>query len=746
MGTTHPMDTDPDLLRRFADSRDQAAFAELVSRHLGLVHATALRLLGGDAHLAQDVAQGTFTELARQASALRGRDTLAGWLHHTARFLALNAVRAERRRREREQEAHAMNETDTTPDAAWALFAPVLDDAIAALHEADRDALLLRYFQDKSHREVGAHLGLGEDAARMRVARALDKLRAHFSKRGVTTTAALLSLTLGVHGSTPAPAGLAASIATKSLATVAGGAVAVGAAKTLLTVKWFTGVAAIFVALTVVLLWPTPSPSPAQGYRAELRASIPPTPAQPQSRRGRGPTLPAAAPPPPLPPKRPAMPPPAPAFATNFESAATSVNQTGLNLFWLVSSADPDSNVLLSPYSIQSALAMTYAGADGETRAEMARVLNFPDDDAVLADSFNGLHANLADAVTKSAQAIAARVDGVRRGTRAGSVASAASVQPIEWHVANRLFGQPDYEFRPVFLDMVRDRYTAPFQPLDFRADPEPARLFINQWVAEQTKDKILDLIPPRTLGEATRLVLVNALYFKAPWETSFRLQSTQYQSFKVRGTTPVDVPTMRQNELLGYAKRKGFTAVTLPYLGGALQFLILLPDDPAGVDALAAAITPATLRENAQLETQRISLSLPKFKIQAPTIKLAETLKTLGMKTAFDLPSGSANFDRMAPRKPKDYLFISEVLHKTFLSLDEEGTEAAAATAVIMLGRGGPPRSTEVRVDHPFLFAIQHRESGMCLFFGRVTDPQWPAGPGAVAPKQRPGDPLPGF
>ena len=171
---------------------------------------------------------------------------------------------------------------------------------------------------------------------------------------------------------------------------------------------------------------------------------------------------------------------------------------------------------------------------------------------------------------------------------------------------------------------------------------------------------------------------------------------------------------------------------MSLPYLGGELQFLILLPDDPAGVDALAAQITPALLKECATLERpeQQVELFLPKFRLEPATIPLKDELIALGMNTAFDQPRGSANFDRMASRRPDEYLLISEVFHTAFLALDEEGTEAAAATAVVMAvgGGHGPPRGPQpiiVQVDHPFLFAIQHRESGTCLFLGKITDPR---------------------
>ncbi|HTB64480.1 MAG TPA: sigma-70 family RNA polymerase sigma factor, partial [Opitutales bacterium] len=215
--------TDGELLRQYVQTRDEAAFAGVVRRYVNLVYATALRVAYGDAALAEDVTQATFTELARKAGELTDRATLAGWLHTTARFTALRNVRDELRRRAREQEAHAMNDsTDSAPmEISWEQLRPVLDEAIGELDDADRDAVLLRYFQDKSHREVGAVLGLNENSARMRVERAVDKLRGQFSRRGVTTTGALLATMLGARGaSVAAPVELAGSVAGKSLADV----------------------------------------------------------------------------------------------------------------------------------------------------------------------------------------------------------------------------------------------------------------------------------------------------------------------------------------------------------------------------------------------------------------------------------------------------------------------------------------------------------------------------------------------
>jgi len=185
----------------------------------------------------------------------------------------------------------------------------------------------------------------------------------------------------------------------------------------------------------------------------------------------------------------------------------------------------------------------------------------------------------------------------------------------------------------------------------------------------------------------------------------------------------------MRRPARFGYAKRPGFVAIGAPYVGNDLQFLVLLPDEIDGLRALESKLTAGVLTGCAKLEAQEVDLRLPKFKLEPPTIALAEKLQALGMKSAFDIPQGSANFDKMAPRKPNDYLYISNVFHKTFIAVDEKGTEAAAATAVVMMRatamRGPTPPPIEVKVDRPFVYAIQHVPSGVCIFLGRVTDPR---------------------
>ncbi len=398
---------------------------------------------------------------------------------------------------------------------------------------------------------------------------------------------------------------------------------------------------------------------------------------------------------------------------TNFDLASKATNQLGVDLQRQL--ATGDANLCISPYSINSALAMTFAGADGETRTEMARVLHFSNSGDVPA-SFSALQQSLQQMSAKTAEL-------AKESKKFGGPS-----EPVTLNIANRLFAKNGYHFREAFLSLVKQNFGGAFEPLDFAVDPAAATQRINKWVADQTRDRIRDLIPSGALDKTTRLVLANALYLKAPWANEFTQTATKPEPFFVRGA-PVDVPMMRKTTSLGYAKREGFTVVTVPYAGNDLQFVVLLPDEINGLRSLESKLTGDVLGACAKLETRDVDLHLPKFKLQPPTVALKEKFEALGMKTAFDIPSGSANFDKIAPRRPNDYLYISNIFHKTFIAVDEKGTEAAAATAVVMMARSAlmspPPPPVEIKVDRPFVYAIQHVPSGVCLFLGRVTDPR---------------------
>lgn len=387
--------------------------------------------------------------------------------------------------------------------------------------------------------------------------------------------------------------------------------------------------------------------------------------------------------------------------AADTKPAASAINALGVDLYR--SQAKGDANLLLSPYSIQTALAMTYAGADGDTRVEMQRVLRFPADEGALHGSFESLAGTL-------------------------EKLAADAKKGIELNVANRLFLQQDYNLNATFTDLVKNRYHAPVELLDF-AEFEAARGRINNWVEDRTKKKIRDLIPRGVLDKTTNLVLTNALYLRAPWAEQFPKRATQPRPFYVRGGAAAVVPTMTHQSTCGFAEKAGFRVVTRPYRGGELQFMVLIPDVKDGLRDLESKLTPEWLAGLAGIPAREVILHLPKFRIESPTLQLGNALQGLGMKSAFDVPRGSANFERMAVRKPDDYLYISKVVHKTFLALEEEGIEATAATAVVMnrVFAMPPPKPLPivVHVNRPFLFAIQHVESGACLFLGRVVDPR---------------------
>jgi len=404
------------------------------------------------------------------------------------------------------------------------------------------------------------------------------------------------------------------------------------------------------------------------------------------------------------------------AFAMTLASADTpntvrAMNQLGLDLHRDL--ATETGNLVLSPWSIQSALGMTYAGAAGETRGQIAAALHFPADE-------DALHAGIA--------AIAADLDALAAASRARVENPDREGGPntaLEIRTANRLFGEKEYPFIEEFLAFTRDVYGAPLEPMDFAKQPEISRSLINDWVAEHTNDRIKDLIAPGMIDEETRLVLVNAIYLLAPWAEEFAAMPEM--PFFVNGSEEGKVPGLYKSGAFGHQQIPGGTLVSVPYAGNGLRFLLIVPDERDGLAELEKSLTTEILASAASMPTTKVELTFPQFKIEPPSIPLKDKLIAMGMPAAFDQPSGSADFSRMAPRKPDDYLYISEVVHRAFIAVDRYGTEAAAATAVIVMQAtsSNPEPPVKLVVDRPFAFAIQHTSSGACLFMGRVVDPR---------------------
>jgi serpin B len=357
---------------------------------------------------------------------------------------------------------------------------------------------------------------------------------------------------------------------------------------------------------------------------------------------------------------------------------------------------DQDGNLFFSPYSISQALAMTYAGARAETEQQMARTLHFDLPQDRLYPAFKSLDQELA---------------------QRGQGAQGKDGEGFRLNVVNALWGQTGYQFLPAFLDLLSANYGAGLRFVDYVQAAEEARTTINDWVSEQTEGKIQDLIAPGVLNDLTRLVLTNAIYFNAAWATPFVEDMTQDGAFTRLDGSQVTVPMMRQNESLGYAEGAGYQVVELPYDGQEMSMVILLPAKgqfQAFESALDAARVEAILQE---LAPGQVALTVPRFKFDS-AFSLKDALSQMGMPVAF---TADADFSGMTGNRE---LFISAVLHKAFVSVDEAGTEAAAATAVVVGLLSAPPTPVEVTVDRPFLFLIRDLKTGTVLFVGRVVDP----------------------
>ena len=399
------------------------------------------------------------------------------------------------------------------------------------------------------------------------------------------------------------------------------------------------------------------------------------------------------------------------AGAEQVHLAGKANNELGLDLYRL--SAAKGENLCLSPYSIQSAFAMAANGAGGDTLAEMMEVLHYPDD-------LEGVNLSYAALATTYAQRHARALEMAKLVARGRDPAPT-----FQLLAANRLFGQKGYPFEPAFLKTLEESYKAPLQFADFEGNPTGERKVINEWVEDQTRDRISNLLPDGSINEATRLVLVNALYFKGAWQHEFSKSATRELPFHLTSEKQIETPTMRATRRYGYRKEEGFTAVTLPYSQG-MAMLVIIPDEVDGLDAVTKKLTGDKLTALARLPKRTVDLQLPRFKIEGSTISLKKSLQSLGMNLAFD--RAKADFDRMTADKTLPGLFISDAFHKTFISVDEKGTEAAAATAIVMELRAAAPEPeepVEVRADRPFFYAIMDTGARTALFLGHVRNPR---------------------
>ena len=388
---------------------------------------------------------------------------------------------------------------------------------------------------------------------------------------------------------------------------------------------------------------------------------------------------------------------PVPQFKTDMPSAAeiaplVKANNTFALELWRHAGAG---NTAISPASISMALAMTWAGAKGKTADEMRETMHLEGAIDVLVSQWGRLSYALQD-----------------------------PARPLKLAIANRIYGDAQYQFDTTYFAITRKAFNAPLDMVDFRGDPEAARAKINAWVADRTEQRIENVLPPRSVDAETRLVIVNALYFLADWAEPFAKAQTYDEPFYVGGRRATPVPTMHRQGRYMHAASDGAALLELPYKGGSAAMYILLPDQRDGLAALEKDLAATLKALQRKLAETTVLVSLPRFTIDPPaSLDLAKPLQALGMKEAFD--PAKADFTGIAKATDGDRLFIGAVLHKAFVKVDEKGTEAAAATAVAMPRGGPPPKATPFKADHPFVFVIVERTTGLILFVGRVVEPK---------------------
>jgi serpin B len=355
-----------------------------------------------------------------------------------------------------------------------------------------------------------------------------------------------------------------------------------------------------------------------------------------------------------------------------------------------------DENLFFSPYSISLALAMTYAGARTDTEQQMASTLHYTLPQELLHPALNSLDIEL---------------------SQRGQGAKGKDEKGFRLNIVNAIWGQKGYAFLQEFLDTLAENYGAGIRTLDFINAPEPSRVTINDWVSDQTEGRIKDLIPPGAIDTMTRLVLTNAIYFNAAWQFPFEKDATADGTFHLLSGSEVTVPMMKQTKSFAYAEGDDYQAVELPYDGSELSMVILLPQpgqfttferslDASKVDGIIAS-----------LASKRVVLTMPKYEFSSD-FSLKKALSAMGMPVAF---TDGADFSGMDGKRD---LFISDVIHKAFVSVDESGTEAAAATAVVMVTMSLPSNVATVTIDRPFIFLIRDIQTGTILFIGRVMNP----------------------
>ncbi len=351
-----------------------------------------------------------------------------------------------------------------------------------------------------------------------------------------------------------------------------------------------------------------------------------------------------------------------------------------------------DGNLFFSPFSIFTALAMTWAGARENTAVQMAETLHFTEKPAQF-------HRAIGDLISQ--------LNAVQKET------------DVELSIANAIWAQKGYQFLDEFFRIVQQSYQADLKQVDFSSAAESARQAINAWVEQQTNEKIKDLLPPKVLNALTRLVLVNAIYFKGFWDNQFKSRDTREMEFWLLTEVAVKVPMMHQEHQFGYWENDWLQIMEMPYKEESLSLIVLLPKEKTGITDLEQKLNFENMMAwQSRLRKRKVIVFFPKFKIESQ-FSLGQTLALMGMPAAFD--PELADFSAMVGQKE---LYISAVIHKAFLEVNEEGSEAAAATGVVVSVTSIAPSPPIFKADHPFVFFIRDNKSQSILFLGRVLNP----------------------
>lgn len=652
--------SDRQLLEHFVERHDEGAFETLVQRHGPMVLGVCRRVLP-EAHDADDAFQATFLVLIRKAASLPWHEIIAPWLWQVAYRVALKSRSSAVRRRASEREAGEMAALETKPENTGNL------DRREVRGLLDEE---LQKLPDKYRAPLV--LCYLEGKTHHEAAVELGWPRGSIAKRMVRAEELLrerllgrgVSLSMGLSALLAAERAVAAAVPPVLLAD---------------TLRLAAGDTAINVSSQVINL--------AEGVIQTMNLSKWKVAAVALVMIGLlGGSLGILWQPGQAADPAKAKPPADPAQVKTDKAAVVKGNtEFALDLYGRLRTQD--GNLFLSPYSISTALAMTSAGARENTLSQMEKTLRFPVEQPRLHPAFGALIGE----------------------TKAG--------KGYQLSVANALWCQIDYPIRDEFLQTNETYYGGKPIGVDFAGKTEEARQTINTWVEKQTQDKIKELIKPGILTDLTRVVLTNAIYFKGDWASRFKKDATRDAPFLATGGKKVNVPMMSQLGEFPTLEETAFAALEMPYVGKELSMVVFLPRKPDGLADFEKSLTAEKLNGwLGRLKPEKIQVSLPRFQVTAD-FKLNEQLKSMGMSDAF---SRTANF--VGINGKKDDLYIAAVVHKAFVDVNEEGTEAAAATAVVIRERGLPP---QFRAEHPFFFLIRDQRTGSILFMGRLVEPK---------------------